>query len=63
MVKRLFALSALLVCLSLRAVWAQAPSTIGYQGVLTDNSGVAVANGSYSLSFSLYSAATGGSAL
>ncbi len=43
MVKRWFVLSALCGCLSLRAVWAQAPSAIGYQGVLTDNNGVAAA--------------------
>ncbi len=42
---------------------AQTPSTLSLQGVLRDNTGAAVANGTYAMSFSIYSAATGGSAL
>jgi hypothetical protein len=42
---------------------AQAPSTIGYQGILTDANGVAVPNGAQTITFRLYAAASGGSAL
>ncbi|MCA9363422.1 hypothetical protein KC851_03805, partial [Candidatus Kaiserbacteria bacterium] len=42
---------------------AQINQQINYQGKLTDDSGVAVANGLYDMEFKLYSAPTGGSAL
>ena len=44
-------------------VWAQVPTKMSYQGVLTDGSGAPVADGSHSLVFELYSVSTGGSAL
>lgn len=37
------------------------PSTVGFEGQLADSQGTPVADGSYSITFSLYSAATGGS--
>lgn len=44
-------------------VSAQVPQTLHYQGVLTDAGGAAVADGSYSIIFSLYNVSSGGSAL
>jgi hypothetical protein len=53
-----------LVLLLLLALQGQAQDpVIGYQGVLTDMSGTPVADGDHALSFSLYDAATGGTAL
>ena len=40
---------------------AQVPQTLNYQGVLTDAGGVVVADGDYSIVFSLYDVASGGS--
>jgi hypothetical protein len=47
------------------AIPAQAavPSTLGYQGLLTDGGGSPVANGSYALGFALYDVSSGGTAL
>ena len=42
---------------------AQIPQTLSYQGVLTDDLGNPVADGTYDLGFSLYDALTGGTAL
>jgi hypothetical protein len=42
---------------------AQIPQTISYQGVLTDGAGTAVADGTYNITFKLYDADGGGSAL
>ena len=42
---------------------ADAPSTMSYQGVLTDNNGVFVADGNYNLTFRLYDVSVGGVAL
>jgi hypothetical protein len=42
------------------ATW---PSQMNFQGQLTDNSGLALADGPYSIKFTLYTAASGGSAL
>jgi hypothetical protein len=39
------------------------PQTLNYQGILKDGSGVILPDGSYSLTFKLYNAASGGSAL
>ncbi len=44
------------------ALHAAAPTTINYQGFLTDSSGVAI-DGSHSITFKLYTALTGGSEL
>ena len=46
-----------------QTTWAQTPSTLGYQGYLTDTAGNAVSDGTYSVIFSLYTADSGGSAL
>ena len=39
------------------------PQTLNYQGVLKDGSGVILSNGNYSLTFKLYNAESGGTAL
>ena len=44
-------------------VFAQAPSTMSYQGVLTDNSGGIVPDGAYDLTFKIYDVSVGGVAL
>ncbi len=43
--------------------FSQIPQTLSYQGVLKDASGVIVPNANYNLTFRIYSAASGGSAL
>jgi|GEM_PF-1307762 len=43
--------------------WTQVPQTISYQGFLTDASGNPVSDGSYSLVFSIYNSASGGTQL
>lgn len=43
--------------------FGQVPKTISYQGVLTDANGTIVQDGIYNLTFNLYDAATGGTAL
>jgi hypothetical protein len=45
------------------AASGEIPSVMGYQGQITDNSGVPVANGSYTMRFRIYNAATGGTLL
>ena len=55
-------LAALLLTLPLPAS-SQAPSTIGYQSVLTDASGNPVADGSQDITFKIYNVSTGGTAL
>ncbi len=42
---------------------ADVPQTMSYQGVLSDGSGVPVADGTYNLTFRLYGVATGGAPL
>jgi hypothetical protein len=42
---------------------AQIPQTMSYQGVLTDGAGTPVSDGSYNVTFSLYAAASGGTAI
>ena len=42
---------------------AEVPSTLSYQGVLADASGVAVADGPYSITFKLYNVVAGGTEL
>lgn len=43
--------------------WADVPETMSYQGRLTNRDGTAVADGDYKLTFRLYDAATGDTAL
>lgn len=45
---------------SFRWLLAQVPQTLSYQGLLTDATGVPVANGSYNVTFNFYTEATGG---
>jgi hypothetical protein len=40
---------------------APIPQTVSYQGVLTDGSGTPVVDGSYSVTFKIYTVASGGS--
>ncbi len=42
---------------------AEIPQVIGYQGRITDNSGVPVADGTYTMCFRIYTAETGGTLL
>lgn len=53
-----FILSAFFLALALEISWGQVPETISYQGILTDSSGVVVADGVYRLSFRLYDSPT-----
>jgi len=56
----------LLVCLSIflpSSSIADVPQTISYQGVLTDDAGAVVPDGDYNITFSLYTVASGGTAL
>ncbi len=60
----MFRISILLISLLLPlSLFAQAPSTIGYQSVLTDAVGNPVADGSQDITFKIYNVSTGGSAL
>jgi len=47
----------------LSPAWAEIPRTINYQGTLTNLDGSKVADGSYSLTFRLYTEPSGGSSL
>jgi hypothetical protein len=49
--------------LSSGAALADIPQVIGYQGMVTDNSGSPVSNGTYTMRFRIYTAQTGGSLL
>ncbi|MDZ7270301.1 MAG: tail fiber domain-containing protein [candidate division KSB1 bacterium] len=61
--KSAFSFAALLVWFVASTAWGQVPQTISYQGVLTDASGAAVADGNYNLSFALYDVANDGTPL
>jgi hypothetical protein len=56
-------LLALYAVLAAGPVMASVPSTMSYQGVLTDGSGNLVADGPYNLTFNLYTVASGGSSI
>ncbi len=43
--------------------YSQSPKTMSFQGVLTDNNGESISDGSYSLNFTLYDDASGGTLL
>ncbi|MCC7436913.1 MAG: hypothetical protein IT211_00305, partial [Armatimonadetes bacterium] len=50
--------------LALLQITAQTPTTISYQGLVTDNAGTApVPDGNYQMTFRLYAAPTGGTPL
>jgi hypothetical protein len=57
--KKLCLFFALLFLVS-HLAFGQVPRLISYQGVLTESDGSAVSDGNYSMTFSLYTAATGG---
>ncbi len=63
MVCRRLLLLVLASILAAAPAQALVPSTLGYQGVLTDTGGSPVANGSYTLGFALYDVSSGGTAL
>ncbi len=61
--KRVASLFALLAILATAPAWAQVPSTMSYQGVLTDGAGNLVPDGAYNLTFKLYDVPVLGAAL
>lgn len=62
--RRLAARVTLLACLVVPvAALADAPSTMSYQGVLTNDNGTFVPDGNYNLTFRLYDVSVGGAAL
>ena len=61
--KRSIILSFFFAILLVSFLYSQIPQTISYQGVLTDDSGNPVPDGSYNLGFKLYASLTGGTAL
>ncbi len=61
--KKAFALCTFVLLTISQVAEGQIPQTLSYQGVLTDASGTVVADGNYNLTFKLYEAATGGTAI
>jgi hypothetical protein len=61
--KKAFALALILAACLAGAAAAEVPSLLNYQGVLTDGSGVAVPDNTYSITFRIYEVSSGGSAL
>ena len=55
--------TVLSLLLTVQAIWGEIPQTMSYQGVLANADGTEVSDGTYSLIFSIYDTATGGSAL
>ncbi len=53
-------LAGLPVC---ELIYAAAPNLVNYQGRLTDSAGLPLANGNYTVTFSVYSVASGGTAI
>jgi hypothetical protein len=60
--KRKLAIAAVLIAVFSAAVYGAIPRTLNFQGVLTDAGGSAVPDGIYSIVFSLYDVAVGGTA-
>lgn len=58
--KYIVLISAIITLFFARLSLAQIPQTLSYQGVLSDASGTAVADGNYNLTFKLYESATSG---
>ncbi len=52
-----------LLCAAPALLLAQVPTTMSYQGYLTDNAGTPVADGTYNLTFALYTVSSGGVAI
>ncbi len=61
--RRFISYLTLIVLITAFTVMGQIPQTMNYQGVLTDNSGVLVPDGDYSIEFNLYNISVAGSAL
>ncbi len=61
MIKKLGIIIFLTAMLTASGSSAQLPKTINYQGILTDNGGTVVTDGSYNLTLRLYTVPTGGS--
>lgn len=60
---RLLVMVGLLLVIIVNSLDAQVPRQLSYQGVLTDTLGIARPDGEYAMTFRLYAAAGGGSAL
>jgi len=60
--KRMLLLALLTVVLA-QLSWASIPRTLSFQGILTDNNGVVLPDGNYSVTFRIYDLALGGSHL
>jgi hypothetical protein len=58
-----FVMVVLVVLLVSTGALAEIPRVIGYQGRITENTGIPVANGTYSMQFRVYDAETGGTLL
>jgi hypothetical protein len=58
--KRLILLTLIATTVLAGSSWAAIPAKISYQGILTDDNGVVVADGTYSIRFRLYAAPAGG---
>ncbi|MBN1425513.1 hypothetical protein JXA88_13245 [Candidatus Fermentibacteria bacterium] len=63
MSSRRLVLLGMLCCLLVFSASAEIPQLINYQGKVTDSGGTPVADGAYSMTFSIYDASTGGSSL
>lgn len=61
--KRVALFAALLVAVALQSASADVPSTMSYQGVLTDGGGQIVPDGNYTLEFNIYNVAVAGAPL
>ncbi|OQY27094.1 MAG: hypothetical protein B6244_11635 [Candidatus Cloacimonetes bacterium 4572_55] len=61
--RRIMLLCVLFIFLTVQFVSGDVPYTISYQGILKDSAGDPVSNATYSLTFTLYNAETGGTAL
>ncbi|HXF48407.1 MAG TPA: hypothetical protein VNL73_03140, partial [Verrucomicrobiae bacterium] len=56
-------LGVVVVCLFGSIAFGAVPQLINFQGILKDGGGNPVADGSYSVTFTIYDAATGGTTL
>lgn len=61
--RSIVSMAACLGVLVATAAWSAVPSTISYQGVLTDNGGNLVPDGNYDVTFRVYDVASGGAPL
>ncbi len=61
--QRIFLHLIIAILITVFTVMGQIPQTMNYQGVLTDNDGISVPDGDYSMEFNLYDVETSGSPL